>query len=220
MKRIHEMNDAEILTLTDDQITKLIDYECALEGVPFLPPNPGPKPEKPAMEKGKTCYSIGGVYVLDMKHAVKILEAITSDTVFKTDYTGSDYNNQYLKRLSTDDYGYPSITTHEYPLPEQWDKVKDAMAAYKHTLKAWEELNTAYTSAVTGRQDIVDAAYETVSAARNRRYEMDSLRSEFERYMELAEQNPTVAMNFLVKSRNIVCNYPELVEELCPGYKL
>ena len=44
MKRYNEMTDAELLELTNEQIATLIDYECALDGVPMLPPDPGPAP--------------------------------------------------------------------------------------------------------------------------------------------------------------------------------
>lgn len=220
MTRISEMNDEQLLALTDDEISKLIDYECALQGVPFLPPHPGTMPVKPDTGKKITCYSINNVIVMDMKQAVKILEAINACELFTTTYQGSDYNNQYLERLTCESYSYPKIETKEYIGAEQWDKVKADMTIYTKNKKQWDEINKAYTDALKERANITEEAYGYISDARNKRDAQDSLRSEFSRYLELAEDNPTVAMNFLVKARPITRDYPQLVEELCPGYVL
>jgi hypothetical protein len=219
MKRIHEMNDAEILALTDDQITKLIDYECALEGVPLLPPTPGDEPKNTLPEPDTTCYFVGGVLTTDKKLADKIYEVLTSGSLVTTDYS-RDYNNKYLKPLNPEDYSYPAITIQKHRSKKQWAACEDQYRVYKEAKNQYDEIKQLYDEASKSRQNVIDQVYDKINFVRSVKNQQDYIRTEFARYLELAENNATIAMNFLLKAKPAAKDHPDLIEELCPGYKL
>jgi hypothetical protein len=219
MKRVSEMNDAELLLLTDEEISKLVDYECALEGVPMLPPAPGPAPVKDAPDADVSVFGIAGIYTMDADHASRILAALNLGQLFSTSYIGSDYNNQYLVPITKDTYDRPKIETNNIHSPEQWDKIKDAAAQYNLKKAEWDRVAKVYNDALKDRDSITKEVYQFVEEARDRNYEQVRARDEFTRYLELADGNKKVAMNFLLKVKtSLEREFPELVQELCPGY--
>lgn len=215
MKRVHELTEAELLALDDDMTMKLIDYECALEGVPMLPPAPGPAPKKDFPEPDAQCFAVGGILTRDSVHAARILEAISSGELVETTYAGSDYNNRYLKPLRQSDYNYPKLSTETYRSPEQWDSIKDDHSSFATRKAEWDRIDKEYSSALKERATITDDVYGRIREARQHSYDRERLREEFARYMELAEGNRQIALNFLEKVKDL-SEFPELREEFCP----
>lgn len=203
MKRFTDFTDKELVALTDENIVTLIDYECALEGVPLLPPHPGPKPQKTTAPPSTTAYEISGRFVLDTDHATRIMEALASGPLFTSTYPNSDYYTKYLVVADT-----PSVTTCKIYSPEEWLAIEAEYKTYADRLKVWESFNTEYTEALKGRTRISDNVYEAIADARSRINKLQRLREELARYLVLAEGDRIIALKFLGNAHD-VSRYPE-----------
>ena len=62
MRRYNEYTEQELIDLDKALIQKLIDYECALDGVPLMPPHPGPEPSKTEITPDMTVYAVAGLF--------------------------------------------------------------------------------------------------------------------------------------------------------------
>lgn len=202
MKRLTAYTRAELAELTEDEIQKLIDLECASEGIALLPPKPEKTPELELPEPDLKAYVVAGIIVSDMKHASRLLETITSGTIFKSDYSG-DYNRKYLKPLKQADYNYPKIEQESYYSPELYDELKRREKAHKEQYGAWKQLEKQYDEALEARQSIASEVFKAINEARDYYFEIERIRSQFERYLVLAENNRQIAMNFLEKVANL-----------------
>lgn len=211
MKRIDELLEAELVALDDDMIQRYIDYECALEGVPMLPPTPGLEPEKTFPGPDAKVYKIGEFMTRDSEHASRIMEALTSGQLVQADYD-RDYNNKYLKALNPGEYSYPKIETAVYHSPEQWDRIKDDHSKFSVKKSEWENLKKTYDNALKERAGVTKKVFDLIQDARDRSYNRDRLRAEFARYLELAEDNRQIALNFLEKVKDL-SEFPELRAE-------
>lgn len=215
MKRIFDMNDEELLALDEDSVVKLIDYECALEGIPMLPPNPGPPP---VAEKDVVVYKVGGFKTTSSEHASCIMKAVVEGPLVKTVYD-HNYKDPYIVQIVQDDHDYPKVETELRYSAELWDVIKTGLEKFESCKVEYSRLDKAFKEALAARSDIDDRAWGQISEARTRRNDREEIRSQFARYLELAENNTTVAMNFLLKARPAICGeYPEMIEELCPFY--
>lgn len=215
MKRIFDMTEEEILALADEQIANLIDYECALEGAPMLPPAPGIKPVVNAPPPDVQAYDVAGIITMSADHAGRILAAIESEVIYSWEYSGNDYKTKHLSPISEGSYNHPKIKSEKYYSPAQWDAIKDAKAIIEEKLSQWEKVNKAYSEACDARASITDSVWEKVRGVRYHAYDRDQLRNEFTRYLTLAEGNRRIALNFLEKAKDL-SDFPELKQEFCP----
>ena len=215
MKRIYEMEEKEVLELTTEKISILIDYECALEGVPMLPPPPGEKPAKKMLKPDAQVFEIGGFLTRSAEHAARILMAFNSDQLYKERYPGNDYSTKYLEPIDSDRFDMPKVETKTYHSAEQWEGIKDSHKEYAAVQNAWDKIDKEYQNALKNRKKITDAVWEKISEARDRAYNRDRLREEYAKYLVLAEGNRQIALNFLKKVKDL-SDFPELTEEFCP----
>jgi hypothetical protein len=214
MTRVYDMTEEEILALTDDQINKLIDYECALEGAPMLPPDPGPKPTKDAPPPDAQAYEVAGFYVLDADHAGRILAALNSGTLYTTEY-GRNSSIKYLSPIGNGSYHAPKVEAKMFHSAELWDSVKGDQSAFAETEKEWERREEIYNKAVKERSKLTEAVWEHVGNLRSHAWQRERIRDEFKRYLDLAENNNKIALAFLKKVKDL-SDFPELENEFCP----
>jgi hypothetical protein len=206
------MDKTEILSLTNEQIETLIDYECALGGVPLLPIKPV-KPDDYKPKPDLTVYTVGEYTFKTAEEAGRVLEFLQAFTLYKTEYI---HGSGLTKRLiPTNDYSKPKVEIVEVFSPEHWDKVKSDHVKYESENSKYEADMKEYNNACSGRSDIAEGVWEVVNNARNEQRNKERLTAEFNRYLGLADGNTTIAMRFLVKAHQVP---EELAEELCPGF--
>lgn len=199
MKRIDEMTREEILALTDGQVNVMIDYECALEGKPLLPPQPVEPPKVTDYSPDTTAYQVAGIVTTDADHAARILEAILSGTQYDTAYiSGPSYEKRLTPKTSK-----PNIESFPVYSIEYWDSIKNKVHEAESAQEQYKAQRKEYTDAVNARADITSRIWEFISNARDEQYRRERLRNEFGRYLELAEGNRQVAMNFLKKAHEV-----------------
>jgi len=219
MIRYYELNEEQLLTLTDDEVKRLVDYECAIEGVPMLPPHPGPAPECAIPEPDVQCYEVGGVITTDPEHAARIITAITSGPMFSANYCGKDYHTRYLTPILGKSYNQPKIESGVYRSAEQWDKIKDENRLFEEKKTVWDNLDKEYAEALKARDHISEAVWDAISEARTKKRERENITTEFTTYKDLAQGDLDIAMNFMLKAKPSMSEkYPELIQQLCPGY--
>jgi hypothetical protein len=217
MKRIYEMTEAEILVLDETEISKLIDFECALDGIPMLPPHPGNAPVSSKCEPDMTAYEVSGIFFTSISDAANVLDAINNAVaVYKTDGWSDD---KHLIKMFPGEYGFPKIETQKLVSDELFREKRAEIEAVKTVKGEWDRAKRIYDETYKQRESIVEMVYNKARMARDNAYEQESYRSEFRRYLELADNNATIAMNFITKAKpSIQTDFPALVQELCPGY--
>jgi hypothetical protein len=209
MKRISEMVKAEVLALSNEQIEQLIDYECAIEGVPLLPPIPV-IPEKPDIKPDVTVFEIGGFFVLTNEEATRILEAVDGCEIYESVYVSSLSYEKMIKPVSSP----AGITTKKFYSPEYWDKIKNIQTVYTEAKKIYDSKSEEYSSASQLRSNISAEVWGIVHAFQEEENQIKRYTAEFNRYLELAEGNRSIAMNFLTKAYPKITDFPDLIEEL------
>ena len=215
MQRIYDMTEQEVLALTDEQVEKYIDYECALEGAPMLPPAPGIKPVVMTLPPDVQAFLVAGIITREAAHAARIMDAINSGIIYEAEYAGKSYKEQHIVPIGSDSYHMPHVEAKRYHSPEQWDTIKNAHTEIAAEAEQWEKVKKAYDEACNARSKITDNIWEYVGKLRDHAYDRDQLKKEFTRYLELAEDNKRIAFNFLKKAKDL-SDFPELEAELCP----
>jgi len=215
VKRIDEMNKEEILALKDEEITTLIDLECAYEGIPLLPDCPS-KPEVINHEKDLAAYEIAGYYFLTSEEAGKVLEVIQSaDTYIKDGWN----DDAQLKKIKDGDYCCPKIETRKFYSSQKLSEIKNELEENKQLIVAYENKKHNYDDILEKRKKVADKVCSIIDEVTEDQAKQQLYSEEFNRYLKLANNNQEVAMNFLLKAyREIELDFPELVTKLCPGY--
>jgi len=209
MKRIEEYIEEELLALTPEEIANTIDYECAELGIPLLPTKPLPY-NFVAPSRDIEAYCIGGLRFDNRDAAEGILTVIKDYKVYKEDY--SDYNFKYLSELNENDYSYPKIEQASYYTKQRWDEIETELKRQIKLNDEHKEAKKIYDAILEDRSEVVNALQERISTAKHRARRVAEIRAQWKRYLELAENNPSIALNFLLKVQDLR-EYPELMTE-------
>lgn len=213
MKKIQDMTTEEIFELNSDDIDNQIDLQCAINGVPLLPPHPGSKPEKPVITK-KDYYTVDEKYYFETRNeAMNLLTLLTKgDTMLVDEGWGED---KRMITIDSDSYSWPKISTKSMMTQDVYEASKPIIKKYQKELQQWEEINNAYKEAKKGRDEIAEEVYEQRTVAIDKVNRFIELEGKFERYIKLAGGDKVVAMGFLIDAENIDS---EIVDRLMPEY--
>lgn len=198
MKRWIDLTEKEILNLSDDQVDRYVDYECAINGHPLLPVMPS-MPNKSSAIPDITGFAVGGIFFKEAEHAHQMLNLLETLESYSIEYLpGGDYRCKGLK-LNTD----YSVSTDKFFSPEHWEECRNQQRALIEAEKEYGEAKKDYDDAINERSNtyswIWDRVYEVRAAERDRQ----RVRDEFGRYLELAEGDRGIAMNFLKARRTV-----------------
>lgn len=215
MESIYNMNKEQILGLSPESVKNLIDYECALQGVRLLPDLPQ-EPARVEITPDQVAYKVGEFVFANSEDAVRVMEAITSVALYRTEYPGrGDYSTNLIKPVTSDDYYFPKMSRINVFSPLAWDACKGKVAESAKLKSYYDEAKTEYDAVCEAREGIAADITELISTIRAEKRRYDFYVAEFHRYLELAENNTQVAANFLTAAyKNIDTEFPELLEEL------
>lgn len=209
MKTFDELTHEEILALDDKGIQRYCDLECAKEGAPLLPPEPGEKPEKPAHEPDVEVYGAGGEYFRSQEAAIAVAEAINQGKPITWGYApGGDYRQRKINGTKDE---AEAVSGERFFSPAKWDEVKGEMLAYNEAKTRWEEEKKEYDDAVKARSRVTEWIWDKISEARETERQREKFSSLLTRYVDLAEGNEATAMKFLLQA------HPEAEEFLAPA---
>jgi hypothetical protein len=211
MKRFEELTREELAALTNEQRQAYIDYACAEQGIPFLPPMPeDPKNRKP--EKDATIFSLNIGYFLKQADAQAVMDFIQKNGFQLVDMhylSGPSYETMYEKR-TTDDI---SISTSRVYSPETANKYRSVIEQAEKDRKKYDEDLANYKHIYDQRRDVISEIDEKISQAcdflEKRRFYTET----FNRYLEVAGGVHNVAMYFFKNAYGAKCP-TEILDEL------
>lgn len=194
MQTIHDLNDDEIATLTDEQVNVLVDIACAQAGAPLLPAEPT-EPVKPDAKEDQTFYGVAGLYFETAEAAAEVLAVIDKHKTYDYDYKsfgkvakpGRSYYANEVSSTKMFSVGY-------------YDQHRKALEQYEAAKKAFESDKKRYDEAVSARRATVEEVWDIVSRAREIKSEREQIQRSHDRYLELAKGDKEIAFNFLQAS--------------------
>lgn len=206
MKRIEEMTKEEILALTTEEIDKMVDYACAERGIPLLPPIP----EEPEYFDIKahlnlTVYELGNFTFVNKEDAEKVYNVMLGCPLINTTYISGP---SYEMRFNGNDE-IPDVKVRRIFSEGAWTSVKDKAAKAEAAKKEYQEARDYYNEVYSQRKEVVDEIMEVVNETNREQRNLERHISEFERYLELAEGDRNIAINFFEKAYpGVLGRYP------------
>lgn len=205
MKTINELTEQEILSLTDNELATMVKIKMAEAGIKIID-----TPREPDYiiipPKDDSCYSINGFdfFFKDMEAAKALADAmmISKGITYRKDYR-DDYNLQFLKKFTDDDYSFKNIgeikTEQVYKMQTAYD-IKEGVKANEKLKKVYEQELSTYKEAFADAEYIRDEIYNRYNEVKDRFRHFENMKGKFISYMELAQNNKDIAMNFLEKA--------------------
>jgi hypothetical protein len=191
-KRFNDLTQDELFNLTKDGIQRLIDLECAFEGLvkvdmPTKPINPNEELTKPAI-----AYGISGILLTDYAEAEKVL-ALKS--IVKTNYNWE--LGYHMEWLSPDEV---SLTTKMYYLEADVRAAAKELKAFKALKDLYETELAEYNKFVKAYDAIVNLVMDAMYKAKLYFYSLEKATKLFNEYMGLAGGDTTIAVGFFKKT--------------------
>lgn len=197
MKRYTELTDEELLALTSEQIEELIDVECMLEGVAFLPEEPVP-PESISVGPDLTVYIVGGEKFKCKPDAQRVADLMNSLLRFESYYLSGryDYDGPQGVKPATEPTDTISIREERYWSPELYSKYKTVLAAHKEAVKRYDKARKEYDGIAAERASITAKVNEAISAAFEKKANREEVERLFARYLSLSGGDRKQALSF------------------------
>ncbi len=188
MKRIDDLEQKELVSLTEAQIQRLIDIEIAHAGImPVDCPIP-PSLKNAGIVKTEIAYRIGDMYFANRADA----ETVARMNCLKSEY---DWNISYNYKWLTPTID-PVITEESFYRQEDVVRVKGILADIESKKKDYEPQKTAYDKYLKATGDIRNQVWAKVHAAQALQREIELAQRTYQKHLDLAEQDETVAQNF------------------------
>lgn len=199
MKRYCDYEDHEILGMSEDDIDKLIEIECAMAGAPLrMDPPTAPTPSQ--IEPDVTTYTVsaGTLRFADKEKALAAVEFLNGLSRLRTEsIIPRSYGAPY--RVEPDDSEL-SVGTERHWSDVHYathaKAIKDAKAAKDEYDRARREYDEAHKK----REASVKDVYDYVRHVRDRDADRRHCRQTFASYLELAEGNQDIALSFMLKT--------------------
>lgn len=198
-KPFDSLTHEELISLSDAEVNFYIDRECAEQGVPLLPPSPPVSPDIQIVPKTVAHYAVAGVRFLAESDARAVQAVINSAKSRRT--------LQYLGTYRWSDPQHDAPDTDEVQVT--MDMVFDADGAARFKMEtdqkadkkaAYDAAKKVYDQALTGRDNVAKGIRSTISSAWRLESRRQSLMSEYERYLPLANGDAVVAKRFLQRA--------------------
>lgn len=194
MTPLNQLSDAEILDLTEEQIDKYVELECAEKGVP-LPMTQLPEKPEPLIFKPDLKLMEFSAFTVTQELGEQIQALLIQNGMYLRPY-GKDYHY----RIGHDNYEFQtprvihaqsqgaSLANEDknINLNEQWRVYNDAKDEQENRSDQVREI----------RKEVINY----ISGERQRIFTQESLVEDWKRYLALAEHNQDIAKNFFVKA--------------------
>ena len=211
MKPFDQLTETELIALTEEELNRYIDLKCAEEGVKLLPTEAPKPPKMDPCAADAIVYTVGSFSFFDRKDAERIVAQLAKCSLAKTEYLRNGYKTDYNRQTAVPEYELPTVSEKSYHSPEHAARHAQAIALYNEQKEAYEKANREYTELTQQRAKIAQEYLDAIREARTTSNKRATLMKEYERYMQLAEQNKGVALRFL---RLAHTDAPEVLFEL------
>lgn len=209
MKTFETLTEQELVSLSEDEIQRYIDYACAENGVPLLPTLP-PEPVSVNYIPDAQVFTIGHwLHFRTAEEAGRVLEAITASNPIETSYFSTP--SHVPSTVLTTRRPSFGVTTTEAFTAEKADAIKGQLAEAKRQEDVYAKAKKEYDRAISEREAYASDVREAVAAAWEKHHRREALRRDYERYLSLADGNTVVAAKFLAHAnRDAQTLLPEL----------
>jgi len=188
MQRIDDLEHNELIALTEEQVQRLIDIEIAHAGIMPTEPPERPTLEKAGIIKSEIAYRVGDMYFAERTDA----EAVAQMNILKADHDwniGYDYKWLTIKIDS-------AISEESFYRHEDVVCVKNVLADNEAKKKDYEPKKNAYDKYLSTTSQIRSNVWAKVHTAQDLQKEIELAKKTYQKYLDLAEQDETVATNF------------------------
>lgn len=226
MKSIEELTHSEIINLTYEERQKMLDLECAKHGLRFAV-NPGQPPEAPKITPDTDVWQVGSYTFSDYATAEKVqkvlLDAMNSRVKLTYDYgvCGGDF--KYLSQLDSYERAEVNISPMRVLSNAKYQEEKARLSNYSEEKKKYEEMKKSWDTFQKERERISGWIMDKFSDAQCLESKLSSIFYNYKRYLDLADQNKEIAMNFLRNSHGVEFNDQptrELIEIMICNFHL
>lgn len=207
MKRFEDLSDPEIAALSERDVAFYCDFACAENGAPIALPEPGVMPSPPEMTEDLTVYNMGGMVFKNAEDAEKVASLARTFPRMKANYVSSGNLHKQVAVASDESV---SVVPDQHYSGEKWERIKSSVVSYAAAKKQYEEDTEAYEKASKERDAATTYVREKVARVRREVEETGRMVAVFDRYVELAAGNLTMARAFLLKA------HPEAEKYLPP----
>lgn len=208
MKRIWDLDDAALLALSDEQVARFVDIECADKGVPLEPDYPGQRPTVDNPEADLTLYKVSGVdyHLADKDVADALAASLSSAKRFDTKKQGEV---TVVKDLPSYVDAGGTVSTLQVVSAAAYDHHHTLIEENAAKLKTWETANREYESVTRQRNEASTGVYDAINEARERHSTEQRLEKAFADYTDLADGDKDVALRFLHNAYEEAADYPQ-----------
>ena len=187
MKRVSDYSEKELLAFGDDELSKLIEIECMVEGVEAVDP-PGIEPTFGGDLQTKNFYKLNGNILFPSIEAANEAARLATH---EQDY--ASLNGKYSAKVKKVDVVQVD-TFYDYA---ELSAIKADKDSYDKVHSQWEKRESAYSSYCKKRDKAESTVYKAINSARETLGEENKRTAQYLRYLELAE-DPEIASRFFV----------------------
>lgn len=222
MKTIEEMNEQEILALTNEDLNTMVMLKMAQDGIKIID-KPGLPNYIAVPSKDRKMYKVRGFnFVFDNMEDAEIISAAIVQVRERLNieaYPDGNYEIKFANPYSEKDYSFTEISRIEsvevYKRETAYniqDNVKQNAKLKNQYEAALKEYNENYESAQYIRDDIFGAFNKVNDKYKN----FNAMKYRLDQYLPLAENNVDIAMNFLKKAYVIDAETEEYILSKTP----
>lgn len=199
MNYIEDLNDEQLLALTDEDIEVFIRLECARNGAPLLPKQAPEAPAKPEVKPDIEVWEVRGIsgsYFSNKEDADRVATLVNSLPRLEPNYLTGHYagprglqpTEDTVKLVSERFWSAPHYAAHRAVL----EVFTRQDAEYKTAKTEYDNAHKLYKSHS-------ESVWSRVKGARERRAYDENIRSTFAEYTALANGDEQVAFQFMLK---------------------
>ena len=212
MKKINEMSEKEILTLTEEDVQKMIKLHLMEQGIKLLD-----KPKQPELFEIEPadveCYTIpllDGFAFTEREEAEKVQQALrNANSLRKIEYDWSKFQGEYKylekkKRYSFKGDSDFSIQTMFVYSPELYNKIIDFVTQNNAMSEQLKKDQEEYDNNLKSSAEAISEIRQRISDVRNKYERLEDLARRFAvDYYPLSDNNEEVAIRFLEKAYSL-----------------
>lgn len=193
-QRFEDLTDEQVRTLTDEQVERYIDLECALAGVPLLPATAPVKPDGVQKQKDIEAYEVGDIVFVNRVDADEIATLANHKPRLTTTYSHVAGAYEQVATAAEDDVAVKVVRHYS---PQRWAQEREAVSAAARAENAYQSEVRAYDETVKRRREASEHVRRRIEDVHENYYRQQQLQREYDRYLDLADGNAEVAARFL-----------------------
>ena len=230
MKTIKELTEQEVLSLSDEDIVKMIKYKMADEGIVFVDRPKVPCYIKIPTPKTKVYYcnllgeKISFINMEELNSVIELLNSCETLVSVTSDYDLPEENKYKIKdkveNISYHSGASDTITPVSAYTNSEYILIKEDLRLNKKYKKEYDENIKLYNSYVSESKWIKDDIMNEINEVREKYNKLNNYAYKYAKdYLPLSDNNEDVAMKFLKKAYSLNEEEQEYVTNNYKNYK-